>query len=203
MNTAHTNRLVADYLRRLDQAATALPRARRAELVAEIREHVDDALIEAVAADEVAIRNVLERLGPPEEIAAAAGPAQRRPGWLELAAMIALAIPFLGWTVGIALVAASRAWTGREKAAGITLALLPAVLLALSFMAVGSSSGADESVGSAVGTTPEEQLDGGGGGLGPIELAVLLGSFLSGPLAAVYLGTRLRRTPEPAGLASA
>lgn len=35
----------------------------------EIRGHIDDALLEAGAADEVTFRNVLERLGPPEEIA--------------------------------------------------------------------------------------------------------------------------------------
>ena len=74
MTTSHTNEIVAAYLRRLEQAADSLPRSRRAELVAEIREHIDDALLEAGAADEVAVRNVLERLGPPEEIAAAASP---------------------------------------------------------------------------------------------------------------------------------
>ncbi len=41
------------------------------------------------------------------------------------------------------------------------------------------------------------------GGLGPTELLLVFGSFLAGPLAAVYLGTRLRRTPEPDALASA
>ena len=93
----HTNRLVQDYLRRLEQAAAPLPRSRRAELVAEIREHIDDALLEAGAADEVAVRNVLERLGPPEEIVAAAatptGPTGRA-GRLEIGALIALAVPF-------------------------------------------------------------------------------------------------------------
>jgi len=65
MTTVHTNKFVEDYLRRLEQAAAPLARARRAELVAEIREHIDDALLEAGAADEVAVRNVLERLGRP------------------------------------------------------------------------------------------------------------------------------------------
>ena len=38
----------------------------------------------------------------------------------------------------------------------------------------------------------------GDGGLGPIELlVVVLGSFLAGPLAAVYLGSRLRPMAEP------
>jgi len=203
MNTAHTNKLVAEYLRRLERAAAPLARSKRAELVAEIREHIDDALLEAGAADDVAVRNVLERLGPPEEIVAAAGPTQRRSGRLELAAMIALVIPFLGWVVGVVLVSASRAWTGREKAVGIALVLVPAVLLALSVVSVGASSGPEVSVGTAVETLHEEQDGGGDGGIGSIELLVILGTFLAGPLAAVYLGSRLRRTPEPAELASA
>lgn len=196
--TTHPNRLVADYLRRLERTAASLPRSRRIELVAEIREHIDDALLAAGAADEVAVRNVLERLGPPEEIVAAAGPARRQSGRLELAAMIALAIPFLGWFLAVVLVGASRAWTGREKAVRIALVFVPAVLLALGLSAVGSSSGAEEAV--PVGT-PEVHQD--EVGLGPIELLVIFGSLLAGPIAAVYLGSRLRRTPEPAELASA
>lgn len=47
MTTVHTNKLVEDYLRRLEHAAAPLTRSRRAELVGEIREHIDDALLEA------------------------------------------------------------------------------------------------------------------------------------------------------------
>ena len=156
MTTLHTNKLVADYLRRLEQAAAPLTRSRRDELLAEIREHIDDALLEAGAADEVAVRNVLERLGPPEEIVAAAGPAQRRSGRLELAAMIALAIPFLGWFIGVVLVAASRAWTGREKAAGIAIVLVPALVLSLGLVAAGAGGGSTP-VEAAPGSFPREQ----------------------------------------------
>ena len=48
--------------------------SRRAELVAEIREHIEAALRQEDAASEVAIGNVLERLGPPEETIDAAEP---------------------------------------------------------------------------------------------------------------------------------
>ncbi|HVD28873.1 MAG TPA: DUF4190 domain-containing protein [Mycobacteriales bacterium] len=68
----HTDPLVADYLGRLDVAAAGLPPDRRAELLAEIRGHIDDALREAGRTDEATVRNVLDRLGPPEEIAAEA-----------------------------------------------------------------------------------------------------------------------------------
>jgi uncharacterized membrane protein len=89
MTTVHSDRLVEDYLRRLEAAAIAagLPPDRRAELVAEIREHVREALPDDDS-DETAVRNVLERLGPPEDIAAdaaEAGPAPRRGGWNGLA----------------------------------------------------------------------------------------------------------------------
>jgi hypothetical protein len=199
MTTVHTNKLVEDYLRRLEHAATPLSRSRRAELVAEIREHIDDALLEAGAADEVAVRNVLERLGPSEEIAAAAGPAQRHSGRLELAAMITLALPFIGWVVGVALVGAAKAWTGREKAIAIALGLVP--VFAGLFVMAAAGGGSGESV--PVGALPEEQPS-SGSGLGPIELAAVFASFLAGPLAAVYLGTRLRHEPSrPSHLASA
>jgi uncharacterized membrane protein len=63
--------LITAYLRRLDVAAASLPQERRAELEAEVREHIDTALSEDGIRDEVTIRNVLERLGSPEEIVAA------------------------------------------------------------------------------------------------------------------------------------
>jgi uncharacterized membrane protein len=68
----HTDPLVDDYLRRLDAATSALPAHRRDELFGEIRDHLEEVLREAPAGDKEAVRNVLERLGPPEEIAAAA-----------------------------------------------------------------------------------------------------------------------------------
>ena len=146
------------------------------------------------------MRNVLERLGPPEEIVAAAGPVQRRSGRLELAAMIALAIPFLGWFVGVVLVTASRAWTRREKAVAIGLVLLPCSrarsgLCRRLRRQLGGHPGWSDGLARSSGN--------GSSSLGPLELAVILGTFFAGPLSAVYLGSRLRRPEEPAGLASA
>ena len=68
----HTDPLVGDYLRRLEAAASALPAHQREELVAEIRDHLQEALRQIPSADQAAVHNALERLGPPEEIAAAA-----------------------------------------------------------------------------------------------------------------------------------
>ena len=64
--------LVEGYLRHLEAVAAVLPEYRRAELLAEIRAHLDEALRQVPAGDEAAVRSMLERLGSPEEIVAAA-----------------------------------------------------------------------------------------------------------------------------------
>jgi len=64
--------LVEDYLRHLEAVAAVLPEYRRAELLAEIRAHLDEALRQVPAGDEAAVRSMLDRLGSPEEIVAAA-----------------------------------------------------------------------------------------------------------------------------------
>jgi hypothetical protein len=63
--------LVRDYLARLDAASAGLSGNRRQELAAEVREHIDAAVVESGRRDEVTIRNILDRLGAPEEIVAA------------------------------------------------------------------------------------------------------------------------------------
>jgi hypothetical protein len=68
----NTDPLVEDYLRHLEAVASILPAYRREELLAEIREHLAEALRQVPAGDEAAVRSVLERLGSPEEIVAAA-----------------------------------------------------------------------------------------------------------------------------------
>lgn len=62
MDTKETDRLINDYLRQLDRAAAHMQQDRRAELLAEIREHIDAALRQDEAAGEAAVRNVLDRL---------------------------------------------------------------------------------------------------------------------------------------------
>jgi hypothetical protein len=188
MTTMRRDPLVDDYLRRLEAAAADLPRERRAELVSEIEEHVGAALAEAGADDETAVRNVLERLGSPEEIAAAALPPAAAPerGWLETAALIVLAVSFLlpvaGYLIGAGLVLASKAWDGREKTIGLLIP--PIVVLGGAMVVVAASARGSTSVGE------EPSFD---AGLGPLELAVLAVSVLSGFMAAAYLASRLRR----------
>jgi uncharacterized membrane protein len=145
--------LVRDYLGRLESAAWPLAAARRTELVGEVREHIDAALTEAGTRDEVTVRNVLERLGPPEEIVAAeadgaATPETRTSGsssWgaAEIIAVLLLTVgavllPFIGPIIGLVFVWASTRWTLREKVIGS--AILVAILLLPVLALIGASA---------------------------------------------------------------
>lgn len=132
------NTLIDDYLARLERAAWVLPPDRRTELVEEVRAHI----AEAGSDDEVSVRTVLDRLGTPEEIVAAAqdgeqvfaggqavpgghhpvgGAAQpeRRLRARDIAALLLL--PFggfifvIGWFVGVVLLWSSDRWRTSEK----------------------------------------------------------------------------------------
>jgi hypothetical protein len=179
MTTMQRDPQVDDYLRRLEAAAAHLPRERRAELVSEIEEHVDAALADAGTHDEATVRSVLERLGPPEEIAAAAGPPRPERGRLETAALIVLTVsfvlPLFGYLIGARLVLASRAWDGRDKR--IALLVSPFAVLAGAIVVLVAVSGGDST-----------------GALGPVEIAVLAVDVLSGLIAAAYLSSRLPRS---------
>lgn len=78
MNPSSTHPLVKRYLRRLDDAARRLPRAERRELLDEIRAHLDAGL--GPADSEAAVRNLLDDLGDPADIVAAAQPLPDRAG---------------------------------------------------------------------------------------------------------------------------
>jgi hypothetical protein len=192
MDTVETDHLVDDYLRRLEHAATHMQRARRAELVAEIRGHIETALHQEQAVGEAAVRNVLERLGPPEEIVEAAEPPPtpngRRAGVLEIIALVAMIVPVIGWLVGTILVFASQAWSRRDKLIGALLLLLPIIVMGLGFVAAGGPNGSE--VSTPVGDTPS--LDEGVEGppnLGPAELVL----YLLGVPSALFLAWRLHR----------
>jgi hypothetical protein len=115
------DRLVDDYLTRLAGAAGVLPPDRKAELVSEIREHIDVWMSGNAGAEEPAIRTMLDRLGEPADIVAAAmetDPPQRDVTF-EWAAVICLTagslIPVFGWLTGVVLLWYSGLWTRSEK----------------------------------------------------------------------------------------
>jgi hypothetical protein len=63
--------LVHRYLGDLEEAASDLAPHRRAELVGDVRGHIELALAEAGIRDEAAVRDILARLGGVDEIVAA------------------------------------------------------------------------------------------------------------------------------------
>src|SRR5260370_42064617 len=69
------DRMIRDSLRRLRVPCRSLPRTSRDELIAEVTAHIEEARAAGEAADEVGVRNLLARLGEPDDAAAAAVPA--------------------------------------------------------------------------------------------------------------------------------
>ena len=135
MTDSTADRLVEEYLSRLADAARRLAPDRRSELIAEIREHIAASRAGATGKDEADVRTMLDRLGEPTDIVAAAlddghqeppprGPAaQRRPRLgLEVAAVLMLTlgslIPLVGWAVGVILLWSSGWWRRSEKLLG-------------------------------------------------------------------------------------
>ncbi|MEO6715088.1 MAG: hypothetical protein ABIM89_16905 [Mycobacteriales bacterium] len=120
---------VREYLDRLDRALRDLPRDRRTEIVRDIQAHIDDALSEHPDPSATTIDELLNSVGTPEEIAAAAYsdmPAARP----QIATRDAIAVGLLlgggflfgvGWFVGLALLWSSAAWTTRDKLIGTLL----------------------------------------------------------------------------------
>jgi hypothetical protein len=192
---SNAEKLVNDYLKRLNAELRDLPRARRRELVEEISEHISEARADLESENEAAIRTLLDRLGDPEEIAAEArqrfGVAPRKVGWKEVGALILLPIggvilPVLGWFIGIVLLWISDAWSTRDKLVGTLLfpggLLLP---LGLGVMAEGSSS-----CSTPVGT----ECPPGSGGTEAWQVALVVMLVLVPVLTTIYLARRIRRT---------
>jgi hypothetical protein len=142
---------------RLEAAAAALPAGRRTDLTAEVREHIDTALAAAGNSDEVTVRNVLERLGTPEEIVAGevanlpasgtgtdAGSMRRSWGLVEVLALLSIGLAWpalvyfrapngpLLWfglgIVGLVLVWFSKVWTTRWKVIATAIVVAAYVL---------------------------------------------------------------------------
>lgn len=184
MTTRHVDRIAEDYLRRLDDELGVLPAAQRREIMDEIRDHLAERRAAMPEETEADLRNVLDRLGDPREIADEArrrfGLPDATAGPREVAVLLAMtagaiALPWLpvGLAIGVLLLWWSRCWTRRAKYAGGYLPLGAAIVLtAASYL------------------------------LGPwIGLSALAGLILAGlvlPLAAAgYLAVRLGRGLRP------
>lgn len=189
-----TRTTVDRYLRELDRELQDLPTARRRELLDEIREHIDSALEASPLRDEAEVRNVLDRLGRPVEIAEEArrrfGISRATPGIRETLVLFLLPIggvivPILGWAVGAFLLVGSRVWTTREKVIGMLVwpgGLLPAFLLMLLPGQVCSSFETAQGV--------VERCE---GGIAPVLAWALLAILVAGPVWTVWFLANRRR----------
>jgi hypothetical protein len=152
MMTDTSDRLIRDYLDELRARTRDLPKRRREELLAEIEAHIAEAL--PPTASEAEVRDVLDRLGDPEGIAAEErerlGVAPKRAGALEWIAIALLLIggvivPVVGWIVGVLLLWTSSVWNTRDKLIG-TLVLPGGLLFPLGFGFVATVSEACHTV---------------------------------------------------------
>lgn len=176
--TTHTDLhpLAQSYLDRLAEAARVLPADEATELEVDISDHLREAL--RPDADEAEVRTVLDRLGTPHELVAAAGgpstphgdaPArQPRFGPIEILALVGLvgaellfflfplAVPL--WLVGVVLLAVSRVWSGRQKAWGLAILAtgFPVAFLVLLVPAPAATTVCDSGATSTVPTCVSE-----------------------------------------------
>ena len=138
--TTREREILDDYVSALERELNGLPAVDRAEIVLEVRDHFEAASAELEEPTEVDLRNILERLGSPQEIAAearqrlGASPATEpsaiatpnRAGLLEIAALLG----WILWTpVGVLLTALSPRWSRRTKAIAVLVELLTLALL--------------------------------------------------------------------------
>lgn len=194
----NADKLVAEYLRRLDRELRALPRGPRRELLQEIEEHVAAGRAELPDESEAAIRALLDRIGEPEELAADARErfgVSERAGTREVAAVAlvllgGLFVPVLGWLFGVALLWGSPVWTRRDKLIGTLLipgglSVAPWALIFL--IDIGPSCAGD-------GCPPDTTS------ISDILVAVLVYAAILIPFAvSVYLSVRLRGRFRHAG----
>ena len=81
MSKSGVDTIVSDYFARLRRALASLPRSRRNQLLEDLREHVIMARSGLGEETELSVREILEHLGTPEDIAAEAlADAARPPG---------------------------------------------------------------------------------------------------------------------------
>jgi hypothetical protein len=169
--------LVQDYLARLDRAAVGLPPEIRAELLADLSAHLDGAL--GPESTDVDVRNALQELGAPEDVAAAAfeglgAPVMQQaaptPGpsvwpvpppspWgpVEIIAVIGLIAgtflaPVIGPIVGLVMAWVSDKWTRTEKVIATVLTVAPVFVLAVGLIGLFAASSGS---GSSTGSTPD------------------------------------------------
>lgn len=202
--TSNADQLVDDYLQRLDHELRDLSRSRRRELKEEIAWHIAEGRAGLESDDEAGVRNLLDRLGDPAEIAAEerarSGVVPRTGGVLEIVALVGLLVGgfffFIGWFVGLVLLWVSQAWTTREKLVGTLV--VPGGLLPAFLILFGGVGGYYESCASTTDPTTGAEIDvvctGGPSLAAQIIWAVVFLVCVVGPFfTTAFLARRMRR----------
>src|SRR5262245_7157022 len=212
------DKLVDRYLKHLEVELDDLPRDRRREIVDEIAGHIAEARAGLEHETEADVRNILEGLGDPADIAEEARerfevqppqPAQPfKPGWMEITALVLLLIgglilPFFGWVIGVVLLWVSNAWNVRDKIIG-TLFLPGGLALPVFFLlfAGNTETGECGPVISDSGRTviPPACTD-SSGSTNYFGVALSIVFLLIPVMTTAYLAYRLRRAPAAPALA--
>ena len=192
------DQLAAEYLKRLRRATSGLPRARRRELLEAIQAHI----AEARAAGAVPLRDVLDDLGEPGEIAAAAdGDMSAGVGGHQIAAVVLLlaggAVFFIGWFAGVALLWTSDRWRWYDKLLGTLVWPGGLAGVAVYGALFATSSGGSSQVCSGVAGQAAHCVTQGGGGLPDWLRIFLVVLIVAAPIAvAIRLLRQARRTPS-------
>jgi uncharacterized membrane protein len=218
--SATAEKLVERYLKHLEVELDDLPRARRREIVDEISRHIAEARADLEAETEADVRNILETLGDPAEIAAEARdrfevrpvpPAQaERAGATEIAALIlllvgGLVLPIFGWLIGVVLLWLSNAWNVRDKIIGTLFVPgglgVPIAVLFLAGSGGGGSCGPITQVtrdGTTVKTQHATRCVEDGGTTSYLAVAGVIVLLVTPIITTAYLAYRLRRHPAAA-----
>lgn len=145
MTTSTLHPAATAYLRRVRREGRDLSKDRLSELLSDLEGHLAAAIPDSASDEQAA--EVLERLGDPMQIVAAArpeitAPKQRR-GAHEWAAIFLVLFGFfvlaVGWIVGVVLLWSSRAWTTGEKVIG-TLVLPGGLFASLVLVLIAAGS---------------------------------------------------------------
>jgi hypothetical protein len=195
--STRTDRVLADYLERLEDCLGSLPGATRRQLLEEIAEHIVEARQALDPEDEVGLLAILDALGDPEAIAeealgaapiTAAPRSDRFVPWLVLLGGFVFGV---GWLVGIILLWSSATWRLRDKLLATLVVpgglLFPVLLLGMG----GAATTCTGSGGPGLRTVTHCTTHGFVLPL-PLGIAVLLVTVLGPFLVAVHLD-RVRR----------
>ena len=113
------DKLVQRYLAQLEAALQGVGASRRAEILADVRAHIDEGRTGLDPDDTASVRTLLDRVGDPAAIAAEAGappPGSRR--WDVWAPWLIIFGPVaggLGWIAGVLILWTSPTWNRRDQ----------------------------------------------------------------------------------------